>query len=756
MKRAICLGVLLVLLASAQVALGAAPQIISYQGVLKDAGGELVTDGDYEITFSLYDVDSLGAALWTETQTLPVADGVFNAYLGKDTTLDLDFDVPYWLGVSIEGEAELTPRVELASSPYAFRAAVADSVAGGSGGGDDSDWTISGDDLYSTPPGNVGIGKSTPARKLDVAGDINTDSIYRIGDKTALYCADTTAIFGGVTSVGFGTRTVGTEGYGTYLGYSAGTLNQGYGNTFLGAFAGSENVSGLSNVFIGMNAGSNNSSGSNNIYIGRGTGGSNTGGSTNTFVGHNAGFGSTGGDNLFLGYSAGSSSGAGYLNTYVGNSAGQSNTGDNNTFLGGEAGRYSTGSRSVFLGYGAGRDVDGSDKLVVANSHADSSILIYGDFATGRLGLGSTNLSGRLDIGGDEDSDLIIFEAGSSDRFSITAHASGADYLSIRSKFENPDSPIINFMGNGNVGIGTTDPGSKLDVAGTVSTDGFQLAGGALDHVLTSNASGVGTWQPLSSATDDGDWTVDGNDMYSSVTGNIGIGTGSPTRRLHLKEDSNALVGITIENLDTGQYSAEGILFRDELGDGAGIMVHDDDWSDTSSFNIYNSRPGGGIVVSTGGTESIRIDSGGNVGIGTFPSAPEELLHVGGNGKFNGTVEAPVYLGSGALLTHVLKTTDVYDTEWFAVSPSSSYTYTHNLQTTKLSIKLYGATSAEGDQMGELIAWEPVSPDYETAVGDITTTQLTVFTGSTDVGSVRTSSGTRTATHMRVVVLALE
>jgi hypothetical protein len=149
----------LVLLTVAQVVFAAPPQKISYQGELRDVvTGDPVADGDYTIIFKLY--NDMGDTLWQETQSLPVVDGIFNAYLGEQTTLDLPFDETYWLGVSIEGGEEMTPRAELASSPYAYRAAVADSVVGSGGGGDDGDWIIDGEDIYRLD-GQVGVG-TTP------------------------------------------------------------------------------------------------------------------------------------------------------------------------------------------------------------------------------------------------------------------------------------------------------------------------------------------------------------------------------------------------------------------------------------------------------------------------------------------------------------------------------------------------------------------------------------------------------------------
>ena len=98
------------------------PQTMSYQGILTDDTGQPVANGDYAITFRIYDVSKRGAAIWEEIQTIPVTDGLFNAILGCSDTLFISFDKPYWLGISIAGGSELTPRIELTSSAYSLNA----------------------------------------------------------------------------------------------------------------------------------------------------------------------------------------------------------------------------------------------------------------------------------------------------------------------------------------------------------------------------------------------------------------------------------------------------------------------------------------------------------------------------------------------------------------------------------------------------------------------------------------------------------
>ena len=174
MKGMIGACVVLALVLVCQSAVAAVPQTMSYQGVLRDAAGNVVPDGNYNLTFRIYNVAAGGAALWTEVRVVAVADGIFNVVLGSVNPLTLAFDVPYWLETTV-GATVLMPRVQLASAPYALRAQFADV------GAPDADWLYSGDDIYRTT-GGVGIGdvpylaapESKDGQEAPVPGDRST------------------------------------------------------------------------------------------------------------------------------------------------------------------------------------------------------------------------------------------------------------------------------------------------------------------------------------------------------------------------------------------------------------------------------------------------------------------------------------------------------------------------------------------------------------------------------------------------------
>jgi hypothetical protein len=98
------------------------PPNLSYQGMLTGSGDEAVEDGIYEMHFSLYTETEPSTSLWSETQSVTVVNGVFNAILGTVNPLGLPFDEQYYLGIAFGEGPELSPRIALTSSAYSFRA----------------------------------------------------------------------------------------------------------------------------------------------------------------------------------------------------------------------------------------------------------------------------------------------------------------------------------------------------------------------------------------------------------------------------------------------------------------------------------------------------------------------------------------------------------------------------------------------------------------------------------------------------------
>jgi hypothetical protein len=106
----------------------AVPQKMSYQVMLTNDLGEPMSSQAVELVFTLY--DEAGAQRWSEAHTESTNSiGVVSVVLGSDTPIDVDFSVPLWLGVQVNGST-LTPRRELVAAPYAFHAVDADRLGG--------------------------------------------------------------------------------------------------------------------------------------------------------------------------------------------------------------------------------------------------------------------------------------------------------------------------------------------------------------------------------------------------------------------------------------------------------------------------------------------------------------------------------------------------------------------------------------------------------------------------------------------------
>ena len=117
--------------------------------------------------------------------------------------------------------------------------------------------------------------------------------------------------------------------------------------------------------------------------------------------------------------------------------------------------------------------------------------------------------------------------------------------LSLGASYLTTDPGAGSMIISGNVGIGTTSPGSILDVVGTAQMTGLKLTTSpTAGYVITSDASGTGTWQAATGVTSSGSanyipkftsGSAIGDSAIYDSSGNIGIGTTSPSARVEIK-----------------------------------------------------------------------------------------------------------------------------------------------------------------------------------------------------------------------------
>jgi len=164
---------------------------------------------------------------------------------------------------------------------------------------------------------------------------------------------------------------------------------------------------------------------------------------------------------------------------------------------------------------------------------------------------------------------------------------------------------------SGNVGIGTSSPAVNLNVA--KASDGvaarFQRSsGGGLVDIETYNGiGGIGTSDNIPFRLN----TNNTERMRIDASGNVGIGTTSPGDILHIQSSTGNNV-VRIQASTTGTNT---IQMGDTSSSGAGYVQY--------------ANNGDYMRFATNAAERMRIDSSGNVGIGT--SSPATKLHVSGN-----------------------------------------------------------------------------------------------------------------------------
>lgn len=201
--------------------------------------------------------------------------------------------------------------------------------------------------------------------------------------------------------------------------------------------------------------------------------------------------------------------------------------------------------------------------------------------------------------------------------------------------YTNTTAPSGGAIIQGNVGVGSLTPGTKVDVNGTVRATAFSGNGAAITGITSGGFTDDGTVVRLTTVTDNvGIGTTTPQGQLVILGGNVGIGTWSPNSAL------NVIDTITM-GISTGTNVGDNNMVRPGVSSGflnlkggsgrAKISIGNDQIQFIAgNNNAYMVFKYGATSSLSSGTEAMRIDGvDGNVGIGT--TTPQDKLIVMGN-----------------------------------------------------------------------------------------------------------------------------
>jgi hypothetical protein len=350
--------------------------------------------------------------------------------------------------------------------------------------------------------------------------------------------------------------------------------------------------------------------------------------------------GSGGGTGPFLPLAGGTLTGAFYAQGSLPTTPGMSGTG-----IGlGQASNYAhaqfSGSAGGYIDFSE-PNVDWSGRIIY--THSSDSMVFY-TAATTVLTLDSSNnatftgnvlaegslitrsVNANLIISGDTSGNIYYNNASGEHRW--RANGSSVNSMNLSSSLLTVNE---NATFTGNVGIGTTSPGAKLEVEGDATGDDtpqlIVASGGADNNAIIHFTDDAGSQVNAIGALEGNTLTLASQNelvfktntssilgttdtrMIIDTNGNVGIGTTSPGALLEVFGTGNSF------RLDSAANGSKEILFRN-VGTGTATIKTDGD------LKLYTEDANKNILFETNGGERMRITSGGNVGIGTttFPT----------------------------------------------------------------------------------------------------------------------------------------
>ena len=436
-------------------------------------------------------------------------------------------------------------------------------------------YLVSNERMRITTSGNVGIGTSTPGAKLDVNGIITSAGSGSQSERFGLG-----SVSSGLRSSAFGYNATASGSDALALGWSStssGTSSTSVGSQSsasasystavgVGAYATYDNATSLGFQAQALNVNatalgrSSTASSGYGIAIGRGATAS--GANFSIAIGTESSITHTG--SIGFGYGATSTA----INQFI---VGSENNPISDVYFGKGVTHASPGSFTLNSTSGSGTDIAGGNLTLAGGAGTGSGAGGYLSFSTAPAGSSGSSLNSL------------------SERMRITT--------------------------SGNVGIGTTTPGQKLDVQGFINANsGFitPVSGGGL--YLSAATAGVYTGSNIVTL---GNW----NDATKGVTvntstGNVGIGTTGPSQKLVIQDTGTGI--IRMGNM-TGATDIGTISFSGDITP-ANTAISGD------SISTYINAPVGPTSFRISNSTKMILLANGNVGIGT--STPDSLLEV--------------------------------------------------------------------------------------------------------------------------------
>src|SRR3989344_4461525 len=474
---------------------------------------------------------------------------------------------------------------------------------------------------------NVGIGTASPSQQLEITGDFEMPNTTFADQSGIIYKGANRFIH----NFNYGDNgTVTTTGYNIFIGEESGNFSMGNTatavghasyNTAVGYRSLYSNTTGYSNIANGMYSLYANTTGANNTANGYASLYSNTTGNSNIGMGYQAGkyitdgttANATGTYNIFLGRDTKALADGDTNEIVIGYNA--TGVGSNSVVLGAD-----TITKTILKGnVGIGTASPGAHLHVVDQTTSAGRGLLLTQNSTDAAGAfmqfqksRGTNASPTTVANGDfqglfvtspYDGSSYVYTTGAFGFKTSGAVTTGnvpTDF--IISTGATTDSSINNerlrITSNGNVGIGTTSPFAKLSVKGAGTTTGINFQ--------TTNSADT----PLVTVLD---------------SGNVGIGTAAPGAKLEVYG------GNIIQN--NGTYTLTQSAGSTITGSNHLILTASATYMSLNSPNnsmLFNAGNDAtdyiGFFNGAGTTEYMRINNGGNVGVGTV--SPSSILHV--------------------------------------------------------------------------------------------------------------------------------